>query len=176
MWRFSKALDFDIRKHCGACVGVVEDVNHALWGCLRAQCVWSWIEYLVALVDRDHSNHVTISIIVQALIVKLLACSPSKQWWAMIRVITIWFIWVARNSESIPKRKIATNATKAKIWHQVKQHLCIEWEKLREKVQSGHLIEHQAQINFEFDFGNNDRIFSLNGEVMSFNLLPPELD
>lgn len=97
--------------------------------------------------------------------------SPAKKWWDLLRAATLWFIWISRNGDVIPgATKVSSAAVKAKIWHQLKLQMQIEWAKHQTKVKDGRFMQHEAMRTFEFDFGESHIIYQIVEDKLSFEL------
>lgn len=77
---------------------------------------------------------------------------PSK-WWASICAAAIWYIWLARNTETRQNKKVSLIETKVKIWNETKLYMTVEWSKYKNKIEKGSITEDWAKYLFGFDFG-----------------------
>lgn len=77
----------------------------------------------------------------------------------VLRIVTLRFIWWARNSKAVQFMKIPMIATKAKIWQDTKQNLHNKWrnwaieQKNATKAKKGLQSSLEAQCTFNFNFG-----------------------
>lgn len=55
-------------------------------------------------------------------------------------------------------------------------YMRIEWDRQQAKCGQGLQTQLSAQRNFEFQFGENDKVYQIVEEKLTFNLLPPEPD
>lgn len=85
-------------------------------------------------------------------------------------------IWLARNSEVIPKKKVSLATTKIKIWNQIRLDMKCTWKQQHERVRSDSLDLYDAQYSFEFDFCSNSQIYTVQGYKIEVACIPPEPD
>lgn len=173
-WIFSSFLRSDPSMFCERCNrGLTEDIPHCFWECYKARRIWRWIESLrhITAVNQDPIQ-LTMT---QALIVEPIHEHAPKKWWGSLRAVTIWHIWISRNQEVIAEKRHHSTSTKAKIWHQVKNDMRNEWARRMQHVKTRAMSKKNAQYLFEFDFGQNNSVYTFQGERIHMALIPPSL-
>lgn len=139
-WRFFKTPPSNARTHCTRCrSAIVETIAHCLWEHPRARVIWDWVTFLGPItsqdIDQDFSSTLSQSLIGEP-IVDL--CTIPQRWWRVLRLVAMWFIWTARNSESIPKVHVPIVVTKASIWNQIRITLRLNGRRKGRKGWSRH--------------------------------------
>lgn len=168
----------DSQRHYERCIGnMIETIEPCLWECPKAASIWRWITFLGPLTAQD-PDQLFIPLMSQALIGEPLEDDVPipKIWWQLLRMIAMWFIWKERNTETIPKQPEMMRATQAKICHQIRISLRVEWEKRiggKTKTEEDFL---RIRYLFEFDVGVSDRVFTNVGSSIQVNMIPPEPD
>lgn len=102
-----------------------------LWSCSKVSRIWEWITFLGPLTLQDLSQAFCPSV-GQALVGKPLddASAIPVKWWQLICLMALWFIWIVRNSESIPPTKaVPAIVTRARVWSQIRMSLKVVWER-----------------------------------------------
>lgn len=69
--------------------------------------------------------------------------------------------------------KVSAQATKAKIWSQVNLDLRSEWKRRQEQVGRGSIIVEDALYFFQFDFGQNDWVYTIRENKLEVARIPP---
>lgn len=88
----------------------------------------------------------------------------------------MWNIWLSRNEEVIANLKVPFEATKGKIWSQIRLDLKSEWQRRQEQVQSGTISKDRVRFLFQFDFGENELVYTIRENKLKVARVPPELD
>lgn len=137
-WWFQGYLERHIAKDYERCLSnKAEDVNHYLWSCPEANNTWRWVQGLILATSSTTGQHMHLTM-TQALLGESIEddCAPHTDC-GKLCVITLWFIWIGRNSNVFLGPTIPQVAMKAKSWAQLKHVLQIEWDKELQKVNAG---------------------------------------
>lgn len=112
----------------------------------------------------------------QILIGEPLGDHVPKLWWRSLQAAALWNIWLSRNEEVIANLKVPFEATKGKIWSQIRLDLKSEWQRRQEQVQSGTISKDRVRFLFQFDFGENELVYTIRENKLKVARVPPELD
>lgn len=97
---------------------------------------------------------------------------PHK-WWSVLRAVTTWFIWKARNSLALDDVALPSQVTCSQIWQRMHLQIKNQWEKQNAKVKVGQLTEDKAKALFRKDNGTNETLFKFVGLRVEVSRTPP---
>lgn len=66
--------------------------------------------------------------------------------------------------------------TKVKIWNETTLYMRTEWTKYRNRILQSTIIVDQAEYLLGFKFGQNEKVFTLTDQILTFAHMPPGLD
>lgn len=158
-WLFPNLPRSHEDTHCTRCHAIrVEDLVHCLCECPKARRIQTWTRKLV----RITTTSITIIsfLVTRALIVEPLSIHIPQGWWRLLCATTIWHIWLVRNQEVIPKRKVSTKEMKLKIWLQVMMNIHNEWTRRANQCNKGVIIEQKVQESLKINFGQCDVVYT----------------
>lgn len=162
-------------KECKRCtLHTRQDVEHCLWGCIKAERIWQWVSFLAQLTSQDPDQMVGLTLC-KALVGVGLDFSPEipLKWWTALHTTTLWNIWLDRNAE-VRQNNGSMQRTKARISYQMRISLKSEWSKLTKQIREGRMTNDQAQYKFLFEFGLHAKVCNFDIGELAINRIPPE--
>lgn len=174
-WLAPKAPPTDESTWCKRCnTNSIEDLTHCLWDCNESQVVWRWITILTRGMTLVPASPIHLEVRHALLGDEIEAeYHPPKKWWALLRAVTCWQLWKARNEVTIQHKSSSIQALKARIWQHVRMHLTKEWKAAVRKGRKKTTPEIYARVNFCRDFGANRRVFDFKEGHLHIAASPP---
>lgn len=138
----------------------------------KVQLVWRWICSLLQIMSTQPTTRIRLTD-GQALVGTPLVDSVSvlAKWWTSIQGASIW---LARNTKTRQNKKVTCMETQVKIWYKMILYMKIEWSKYQNKIFQGSILEDQAKYLFRFDFGQNDLVYTITIQQLTFTQMPLE--
>lgn len=174
-WRFPRGDANDPDTWCNRCqLNLQEDIYHCIWGCSASSECWIWCSKLIAWISARQARGVQLTA-AHVLVGELLPDhwdTPSCCWHTL-RAVMCWIVWKDRNQHVFNGEITNPHRMIGQAWSRLGAYVKIAWRDLLSQVRQQKCTLSEARERMCLMYGDNGKIWTLQGIVIQVSPVPP---